>query len=408
MVAILLSLYWPPVVIARDLICSYAIARRRIDSGETVTLKGYHECNTVGYVNLVWEVQRFETLESGHITMGAQFKNHAAYTYFTIDGETDNFEESVGGNPVNFEEWEVGADNSDAVQFTLTCHDDNRKCGGQCLWIFGCGRCDCTFATRWFLYGDQPSPPPLLPSPPPSPSPPAPPFPPKPVCECDQVKVSGALSMQINGVFERWSLQTPDGRSVYRNSHNWYLYFVPAGGIPVYFEPVYGNRWLISSDYPLSLDYGSVYVRSSSDGTLCPETASGWQQDDVPIDVVCEGCPVASLSSWRVFNLDYHLDEVFQQGGMREIELAVERVVDNPSSFPISTPFFTFTSTVSNSFSFELAEESVAISGTSTANSDSVTEERGGTGRRRLAAFVPALIKAAPIIARTIPVSANT
>jgi len=117
-----------------------------------------------------------------------------------------------------------------------------------------------------------------------------------------------------------------------------------------------------------------------------------------------------SLVMWRVFNLEYRLDEVFQQGGLREIELAAELETYNPTSFPISSPDFTFTSTASNSFSFELEEESVERLGSSTANSDSETEVRGGTGggRRRLAAFGPALLKAAPIIANAIPVSANT
>lgn len=264
--------------------------------------------------------------------------------------------------------------------------------------------------------------------------------------------------MQINGVFERWSLQTPDGRSVYRNSHNWYLYFEPAG-----------NRWLISSGYPRPSDYGSAFLRSSSDGALCPETASGWQQfvtdSSLPvcgprcrwgcdedscganfdpcggywdwdggigcgllgleecrrccaeecIDVVCEGCPVASLSSWRVFNLDYQLDEVFQQGGLREIELALDHTVTNALPFPAASGEYEFTSTVSNSFSFELAAESLSISGGSTANnnansntngntnSNSNTETVNGPGRRQLAWSA-----AIPIVTSVIPVSANT
>ena len=235
---------------------------------------------------------------------------------------------------------------------------------------------------------------------------------------------------ELIGVFERWSLQTSDGRSVYRNSHNvlgW------SQELYLYFESRW-KRWIItSSQYP-SDEHPEYLIAQSSygDEAVCPEAASGWQHvtvylsygeygveggwyintygEDLPIEVVCEGCPVASLSSWRVFNLEYRLDEVFQQGGLREIELAAELETYNPTSFPISSPDFTFTSTASNSFSFELEEESVETSGSSTANSDSETEVRGGTGggRRRLAAFGPALLKAAPIIANAIPVSANT
>ena len=44
-------------------------------------------------------------------------------------------------------------------------------------------------------------------------------------CECDQVRANGSETMELNGVFERFSLQTPDGLSVYRNGYNQYLYF---------------------------------------------------------------------------------------------------------------------------------------------------------------------------------------
>ena len=104
-----------------------------------------------------------------------------------------------------------------------------------------------------------------------------------------------------------------------------------------------------------------------------------------------------------LYDLQYKLDQVFQEGGMREIELASEQEVSNKGSFPIASPSFTFTSTKSDSFSFELAEDSVMLSGTSTTTG----------GRRRLgwAAVAgkagKALLKAAPIIIDAIPVSAS-
>ena len=273
------------------------------------------------------------------------------------------------------------------------------------------------------------------------------------MCECDQVRVSFAAAEEVaplddrwrqtvtigegelSGVFERWSLQTSDGRSVYRNGHNilgW------SQELYLYFESRW-KRWIITTaqyhpghtpDAP-SLEY-LIAQSSSGDEAVCPEAAAGWQHVTVamdypsyggfggygpyvtsyggdlpPIGVVCEDCPVASLSSWRVFNLEYQLDEVFQQGGQRDIQLALERSVTNALPYPAPSGGYEFTSTVSNSFSFELAAQSVSISGTANSDSNTDTETVDGPGRRLLA-WGPILMGGARIATSVIPVSANT
>ena len=64
--AVLLLIYSPLVM--ADMICSYSIAWKRIDEGERAILKSFAECNVAGYVNLRWDVSRFETLESGELS----------------------------------------------------------------------------------------------------------------------------------------------------------------------------------------------------------------------------------------------------------------------------------------------------------------------------------------------------
>ena len=167
---LLLSLHWMPAV--ADVICSYSRPWSRIDQGERMTLRSFEQCNIAGYVNLRWDVSRFETLESGEVQLSAQFANHGRYKYFEIDGETSDFT-ALNGNPVYFaDEWEGCLDGlcTDAVEFTVYCHDDNENCGGE--W-FNFGGCDCTFAITWHLYGDLAAPPPPPPSPPLPPQPPA-------------------------------------------------------------------------------------------------------------------------------------------------------------------------------------------------------------------------------------------
>ena len=366
-------------------------------------------------------------------------------------------------------------------------------------------------------------------------------------CECDQVRVNGSETMELNGVFERFSLQTPDGLSVYRNGYNQYLYFWPAyndwligpdyaspaallrsssgndapcpeaasdwsistgtvrpmrlvpdqslfgggcdcsrdgvsGGIDTGYpgcadhindgdvycyvadpltcgtdspsqsfpgagwvlctrpdhdqgatsrpgrdlwsgrlEVYYQGRWgTVCDDYfswedaavacrelgfgpPSSSDFqydaiggvGQIWMDdlhcTGSESSLIDCSFNGWgshncgHHEDVGlicsqppasdpgpslIDVICEGCPVAPLSSWRIHNLEYKLDDVFEVGGIREIVLAVEQQVANPTSISISSTEHTFISSESQSFSFELIEESISGVGSSTATSD--------------------------------------
>ena len=128
---LLLSLHWMPAV--ADVICSYSRPWSRIDQGERMTLRSFEQCNIAGYVNLRWDVSRFETLESGEVQLSAQFANHGRYKYFEIDGETSDFT-ALNGNPVYFaDEWEGCLDGlcTDAVEFTVYCHDDNENCGGE-------------------------------------------------------------------------------------------------------------------------------------------------------------------------------------------------------------------------------------------------------------------------------------
>ena len=391
-------------------ICSYSILNKVIDQGERFTMKSFAECDTNGHDNLRWYVSTFRTERDGEVDLLAQVQNQARYYYFRIDGKTDAYS-APNGNPVTastasaFRNAEASGSR---VEFTVHCVDDNKACST----LFG--KCDCKFSVTWFLYGDIPSPP----SPPPLP---LPPFPPKQSCKCDAVRVSGAEDGQpsLMGVFDRFTLQTPDGRSVYRNSNGQYLYYWPEH-----------NDWKIGDDYKSSV----ASVQSTSDSqALCPEDASDWYATGTPtfvaagrrmsdtcvddpscphlgdgdcddggpgsqyaecdfasdctdcgprpldptsgtaVSVTCVACPAATISSWRVYDLEYDLDEVFLQGGIREIELASSRESINDATFPTNTVGFTFTSEETDSFSFELTEASREEVGMSQSQTESQT-----------------------------------